>query len=287
MDGEEEQPHYIEVRPLNPFQYPKSGHDAFPKTFRIELSPRRSFNATAHVWPPNSQEEHYKLGGKAAARQGFYFYRNDRLIQAGGWNGIVQNDSEPHSSLARVAVDLPESLDADFGLNVQKSSVIVPPTFLPAVAKARTDDDDSFDDFRAVSQRIYRGKDVRATKDHPLVPVEGLPKGLRERARNILAGKAPKVRGVDIVWGDLDDPTELVGIDLEERTIIFNKNWRRDLLGGRNARAGDLPVLKSLVFLLLRNEFEYSITSPAQRQRLLELNELLAAAVKFDRGNAA
>jgi hypothetical protein len=48
-----------------------------------------------HIWPPNSDQPEYQLGNRAAARQGFYFYRNNRLIQAGGWNGLLQNEAEP------------------------------------------------------------------------------------------------------------------------------------------------------------------------------------------------
>ena len=33
---------------------------------------------------------------------------------------------EPHNSLARIAIDLPPDYDSVFGLNVQKSNVIVP-----------------------------------------------------------------------------------------------------------------------------------------------------------------
>lgn len=70
------------------------------------------FGWDSHLWPPNSERPEYRLGNRAAARQGFYFYRNSRLIQAGGWNGLVQNDAEPHGSLARVRIDLRwETLD--------------------------------------------------------------------------------------------------------------------------------------------------------------------------------
>ena len=37
-----------------------------------------------HIWPPKSGSPGYRLGGgKVALRQGFYFYRNDRVIQSG------------------------------------------------------------------------------------------------------------------------------------------------------------------------------------------------------------
>jgi hypothetical protein len=68
----------------------------------------------AHIWPSNSTGLGYKLGGgKVAERQGFYFYRNDRLIQAGGWNKWRESDAEPHSSLARVKINIDLAPNSD------------------------------------------------------------------------------------------------------------------------------------------------------------------------------
>ncbi|WP_295400606.1 hypothetical protein [uncultured Thiocystis sp.] len=37
-----------------------------------------------HLWPPNRDRPEDRLGNRAAARQGFDFDCNHRLIQAGG-----------------------------------------------------------------------------------------------------------------------------------------------------------------------------------------------------------
>lgn len=57
-------------------------------------------------------------------QQGFYFYRNDRLLQAGGWNRIRTSDE--HTKLARVAVDIPPDADEMFGVNVAKMRITIP-----------------------------------------------------------------------------------------------------------------------------------------------------------------
>ena len=57
-------------------------------------------------------------------QQGFYFYRNDRLIQAGGWNRLRTTDE--HTKLARVSVDLPTGCEALFRVNVAKMRVSLP-----------------------------------------------------------------------------------------------------------------------------------------------------------------
>jgi hypothetical protein len=62
--------------------------------------------------------------GQWNALQGFYIYRNDRLLQAGGWNRL--RSAEEHVKLARVAVDFPPSADVAFKLNVTKMGISFP-----------------------------------------------------------------------------------------------------------------------------------------------------------------
>jgi hypothetical protein len=64
--------------------------------------------------------------------QGFYLYRNDRLIQWGTW--LRTRKAEPHMSLARIAVDFESQLDEVLSVTVDKSKVT-----LPEIVKERLD----------------------------------------------------------------------------------------------------------------------------------------------------
>jgi hypothetical protein len=59
------------------------------------------------------------------AHQGFYLYRCRRLIVPGSWLNLSLRKEE-HFKLARIQVDLPNSLDAEWHLNVTKSHVAAP-----------------------------------------------------------------------------------------------------------------------------------------------------------------
>lgn len=59
------------------------------------------------------------------AQQGFYVYRNRRLIVAGGWLGLGFQREE-HAKLARIRVDLPNSLDEEWQIDVRKASARPP-----------------------------------------------------------------------------------------------------------------------------------------------------------------
>ncbi|QGW66671.1 hypothetical protein GOY17_18315 [Lysobacter soli] len=270
-----------EIAALNPFRYDESGAPEFPQNFPVTIPEIGKIKAIAHIWPPNSKSPEYKLGNRAASRQGFYFYRNDRLIQAGGWNGVVEHETEPHTSLARIAVDLPESMDEHFGLNVQKSLVIVPPPFAESMQAATSASGVQFSKYRSLAERVYRKKDVRAQTDYPLVPDGALPAELARRARDVL-GDGSKTRPVKIVWDELSDPGALFEVDREEMCLRLDKRMRRKLLGGKRGTQTDLPVVKLLLFLLLEQDFDKARHSAQRRKQLDALSELLSTALRFE-----
>ncbi|WP_405427662.1 ATP-binding protein [Micromonospora sp. NBC_00617] len=59
-------------------------------------------------------------------QQGFYVYRRNRLILAGDWLGHRGMRREEKYNLARIAVDIPAETDAEWSVDVRKSSVVPP-----------------------------------------------------------------------------------------------------------------------------------------------------------------
>lgn len=77
-------------------------------------------------------EAHRALAGPKGwnAQQGFYLYRNERLIVAGSWLGLGGSrpwTQEEHYKLARIRVDVPNSMDHAWQLDVKKSTATPPP----------------------------------------------------------------------------------------------------------------------------------------------------------------
>ena len=63
------------------------------------------------------------------AQQGFYIYRNERLLVAGSWLGLGQGRSwtkEEAHRLARIRLDLPNTADFDWKIDIRKSSARPP-----------------------------------------------------------------------------------------------------------------------------------------------------------------
>lgn len=73
-----------------------------------------------------SKLELEKYGGKDGLRglQGFYIYRNRRLLTWGTWFKLIKMDE--FSKLARVRVDIPNSLDDLWTLDIKKSTAYPP-----------------------------------------------------------------------------------------------------------------------------------------------------------------
>ncbi len=90
---------------------------------------------------PREDEFSTKARHQAAAgprnwnqQQGFYFYRNNRLLQAGGWSWLRAVDE--HTKLLRVAVHFTGELDHAFSLNVTKMRAHIPAEIRESVAAA-------------------------------------------------------------------------------------------------------------------------------------------------------
>lgn len=77
-------------------------------------------------------ETEYKYGGGAKgwiSHQGFYIYRNDRILLAGDWLRLGRGKpwaKEEQYKLARLSIDLPNSLDLEWSLDVKKSTARPP-----------------------------------------------------------------------------------------------------------------------------------------------------------------
>jgi hypothetical protein len=65
------------------------------------------------------------------AQQGFYVYRRNRLVSAGGWLGLPDLTITAQARLARIEVDIDQQADSAWGVDVRKSRVH-PPSGLEA-----------------------------------------------------------------------------------------------------------------------------------------------------------
>lgn len=106
----------------NPLTHKEPGDVIQINGYNIEIQP--------YVLPPESKltrSDIEKLGGLERRMQGFWIYRNKRLIIPGTWFRLGR--SRELTKLARVRVDIPNTLDSVWDIDVKKSSAFVPAQF--------------------------------------------------------------------------------------------------------------------------------------------------------------
>ena len=256
-----------EITPLNPFGYEESGDTDYPKRMVAVLSGIGKLEIEAHIWPAKSELAEYRLGRRSAARQGFYFYRNSRLIQAGGWNGLFLDETEPHGSLARVCINLPTAYDADFGINVQKSTVLVPPVF-GEILQARSADGRTFEDYRRAAICTYRTANANQANIAKF-PGKGFKKPILKKIAQIFRRSSDEVGfGVRLVKLRAD---EFFRIDYASQRLLINRCY----VGGDSAE-----VIKLLMSLLFRKEIKE--LQGVKKREIETINDLLLALTKIE-----
>lgn len=151
------------LRPLDPFARKNPATIADPEE-RLMLI-RGDMEIQSFTLPHHKQmskTDWDDIGGPEGhlKSQGFYLYRGRRLILHGTWFGLCRQSEL--TKLSRVRIDIPNSMDADWKIDVKKSSAQLPP-----VVKDR---------LKKVIERILAGsKRTYSKRGQKLVDHERLP----------------------------------------------------------------------------------------------------------------
>lgn len=248
------------IEPIDPFGYRIPGRSSYPRTFTTPIEGVGDVRMTGHIWPPKSPLVAYRGIGPLADRQGFYIYRHDRLVQAGGWNGT--RSAEAHHNLARIAIDLPSDPNDVFSLTVKKDGVNVTPAFARGLEKAADNSGHSFASYLQDAESTYREAARRSTEvKRPEVVPPG--KGIDPKLKRTLRDELPQLEGADPIifrWESMPSHT-FFSIDRDEHVVRLNKEYREAFNGDRRAGSNDAPVLKGLLYILLEKNFRMGRSS--------------------------
>ncbi len=153
------------IEPWNPFLISEAATQFFPE----EPLYNGLVKVKGYVLPHKSKIDSQKFviaeGTKGwNGHQGFYIYRNQRLLLIGDWLGLFRK--EEHYKLARISIDLPNSLDSEWQIDIKKS-VARPPLILKDQLKAYAGK------VRAQAVEVYRhkGKSVKRLPGQTFVPL--------------------------------------------------------------------------------------------------------------------
>jgi hypothetical protein len=270
----------LDVTPLNPFGYPASARIDYPKVVKSADQPGISFRC--HIWPPRSNRPEFKLPVGADRSQGWYFYRRDRLLVAGaGWEGLGV-PPKPRLQLARVEIEINDEIAGLFRMNPEKSKVLISPEFSEICENARADDGTSLSGYLDVAEDVFRTSKKRSSERRRMIhPGSGFPRGLK----NAIKSEIPALNNhdaIDIRWRQFTDDT-FFEVDRENNTLWLNKRYRKMLLGGKHGGLNDLPLIKTLLYLLMENVFEGQFLGARDKDNVDLWQELLTIAVRAER----
>ena len=114
------------------------------------------------------------------AQQGFHVYRNQRLILAGSWLGLGHGRSwtkEEAHRLARLRLDLRNSADADWKIDIRKSIASPPVSLRPDLTRLA-------EDTRSRARRVF------AHRGQPRSPNQGRTVAQAWKAEHAASGGA-------------------------------------------------------------------------------------------------
>ncbi len=156
----------LAVKPLDPFlEHHSKTTSKKEKTIAIKDSAgeERLISIKPFVLPfatDLTDNDKKLIGGieNLRSKQGFYVYRNNRLIIWGTWFGM-----KPRAELtknARIRVDIPNSLDDIWGIDIKKQNASIPKQVLNQMKRTVIETLES-----SVNQQNYRGRTVKVNED--------------------------------------------------------------------------------------------------------------------------
>lgn len=215
-------------RPVEPWDPFMTGHPAKPWASPVASQQTESglVALQCHVMPHRDKltnDEFEENAGPAGwtAQQGFYVYRNERLLVAGGWLGLGNSrtwNREEVYRLARIRLDIPNTADADWKIDVRKATARPPVSLRPwLVAHAENTRD------RARRVFAFRGSPTPAAGNQPIEQawrVERLKAGMRYR----IDDSHPSVVAVTERAGNLL-PLVKAMLRVIEETVPIQRIW--------------------------------------------------------------
>jgi hypothetical protein len=263
------------VDPINPFAYIQTGTRGYPMTLLAEFNGRK-VPIECHIWPGGSDSQYFKLfGGSVERYQGFYLYRNDRLLSAGGWGGVVGETKQ--RKLARASVDIESYLDG-FTMSMEKTGVRMTADLVRGIEVAEASDGTTFQDYLVAAEESFKESNKRVQKRHPIIPPGT---GLHPRVKRAIGRELEILDGedsVEIRWTRLPG-IDFVEVDRSQRILWLNSRYRTAILKGGHGGVNDIPLIKTLLFLLYEDIYRGTAFGVRDKDNVaMWLNILTAAA---------
>lgn len=213
------------VKAVNPFGFDRWGANGYPRILTISTVAGSTFLASCYVLAPELESS--LLGRSRRERQGFYVYRNDRLLHVGGWLTLMEG-LPSDLQLGRVAIDVTDDALSSIVINPEKTGVVLRADAVQALEQAATDGISLRDFWDTCRSTLYESKrrDLRA---RPVAqPGEGVPSSIGPIVENSIGTRDDGGVALSFGWRDLkyeqlfafEPPTGVVWLNLKHQKLL-------------------------------------------------------------------
>ncbi len=202
--------------------------------------------------------------GSWTDQQGFYIYRNERLLVGGNWLGLFKN--EHHFDLCRIRIDLPNYTDEAWQIDIKKSTARPPAAFKEQIAsyarEVRSTAEQLYrhrgkamkrnlpaNDYQPVWEEIHKHNKrfYKINRQHPVVKeVLGEDDSLRQSIRRLLAYVEDTVPVPTITMSE-NRKEEEHGSPVDGDTKKFIIEGLKQLYAALTAKGHSLNEIKSII----------------------------------------
>lgn len=274
------------ISPRNPFAHAGSGVSGFPTTFAGSID-GHDFEYHVDIWPSSgAREDNFVIGvNNTDDGQGFYIYRSNRLLQAGGWNELISPSMERR--FIRIALEVDDVLENYVRMNPEKNGIEFTGPFRQALKKARSRDGRlGFDDILLASATTQSVAKSRTRQERLIVkPESGLDRRIVD-AMSEQIGFDDEHSPVRILWERLT-PERVFEVLPSERKLILNNYYHDDLtkLGksGKPAGSKQAPLITTLIYLSARQDLERTVEGARWRSEQDAIQRVMVEAIYSQR----
>lgn len=264
------------VTPIDPFFNGAIGRQGYPKDLAVDVGDAKAI-VHLHIWPHWHKGLGFLQGKRTPIQsQGLYIYRNDRLLQAGGWNGLAA----PSADLVygRISVDLTPEMERHLIINPEKAGTAFDDELRRALSRARGSDGTTLASFREDAKAEARVSRQRsATPIEAPLPGDGLADSVKEAFA--LHTDPNDVQPIHIKWRVLPSD-QAYRIDVEQHVLLLNARYRSAIVGRKSLDPEDASLVKSLLLLLLGEHFVGTGSGAKKRREAAAWQAILLSAIK-------
>ena len=251
-------------RPLEPFDPFHSRHPATipgpPERIRVSGAyvVVQPFTLPHHGKVKQADWERYAGPEGYLKNQGFYVYRERRLIIHGTWFGLARQTEL--TKLARIRIDMPNSLDSAWKIDIKKASAQLPPVVRRRLRRI-------IEPLQISSKRVYRSRGRRLIEENR-IPVWNRVQG-RNQISYRLNEQHPMVLDLmdklsPMECGDLRRILDIAGASLPLDALFAD-------LGGDESSIVNNKISDETLRHVALTTFSHLMKTMHDRERVLEM----------------